>query len=717
MENNNLLNSNKEQENSSKLQEKNKEEKKTITSTEKEITEKEVNTSVKKEEKNTAADTILKQLQNIRKNDFKKTNDKEKIKDKPKVEEKKEEKPEVEEKKEEKSELKEKIEEKSELKEKIEKKTEVEEEKSELKDTIEEKIETVNYNNFSQKELTSQLKEIISKPFSEIKNQAEIIKNIFYKKHNEEILKQKKKFIEDGANENDFKPQENKVEIEFVKYYNEFKKLRQEFNKSEELKKENNLKEKVLIIEQIDNLINTKETLNKTFDEFKILQQKWKKIGDIPQEQTRELWKKYNLATIKFYDFVNINKELRDLDLKKNLEKKILLCEQAEKLLLEPKIIKAFNELQRLHVKWKEAGPAPREKREEIWDRFKKTTSIINKKHHEHFIEIKKEQEENLKVKTIICEKIEEIPINEIKNHKDWSNYTKEIIELQNNWKKIGFAPKSNNVKIYQQFRSACDNFFNKKREFYEVLNKELEKNLQIKNDLIIQVEAVNKSTEWKIMTNRIINIQKKWRTIGQVPRKDYLKIKKRFSEACDLFFDRKRQFFADKENFETENLQLKQELIEKIKQLKSVENKEENLVNIQKLQKEWTKIGYVHIKEKNNIYKKFQEAIDNKFNEFKITKSKQEELKLKSKIQNMVDSPQSATNLDFEIEKLKNKQAKLKDDIILWENNIGFFAKSKNAASLVSDYKTKIENAKNDEKSIQKQIIMLENVNRKKEE
>jgi len=570
---------------------------------------------------------------------------------------------------------------------------------------------SVDYNDLNKSDLISKLDELLEKPVMSIREEVEIIKSVFYKKHKAEVLENKQKFIEANPDE-EFKPEPSEEEKKFKETYKKYQELKAEHNRKKEEEKQANFKAKLEIITKIENLVNTQETMNKTFDDFKELQQKWKEIGLVPQEETKDLWSKYNFANEKFYDFVKINQELRDLDLRKNLEKKIELCERAEKLVLAEKIIKAFQDLQLLHVEWKETGPAPREKRDEIWERFKEATSKINKRHHEFFQEIKTEQDNNLKAKTLICDKVEEIANLEITSHKEWKDATNEVVELQKIWKLIGFAPRKENNEIYNRFRTLCDSFFNKKREFYSSYNEELENNLQKKTDLCVQVENMKESTDWRKTTVAIVEIQKNWKTIGHVPKKDFEPLRKRFSDACNYFFDKKKEFFAGRTKQEEENLKLKEELVEKIKNIDT--SKEDSFNELQALQKEWTTIGFVPFKNKDEIYKNYQTVVDEKFSNFKVNSKKRNEMQFESRLDNMTKAPNAKNKITSEIEKLRNNLATINDEIILWENNMGFFAKSKNAESMINDFNKKIEKSKKEAEEIKKNIVALEVASKK---
>ena len=582
---------------------------------------------------------------------------------------------------------------------------------SDEEEEIEEEEKTIDFSTFTMEELISHLNDIIvnNKVTNKKKNVAEIIKTNFYKLHHAEITKQKEEFLKNEGKEEDFKPLENKLENEFKQLFSIYKEKRAELNAQIEKNKQTNLEAKYEIIKNIEELINGQESLNDTFNEFKELQKKWQNVGVVPQAEVKKLWSAYNYQVEKFYDYVKINKDLRDLDFKKNLERKIKLCEQAEALLLEPKVVTAFKILQKLHSMWRDLGPVPSDKREELWDRFKAATTKINKNHQDYFENLKNEQENNLKAKTLLCEKVEEINSLEIDNHKDWVSNSEEIIDLQRLWKLIGFAPKKDNNKIYSRFRKACDVFFNMKRDFY-AKSRELEvDNLQKKEELCVQAESMQESTDWKKTTDLFINLQKTWKTIGPVPRKNKDEIWKRFRGACDVFFDKKSEHFSSLDESQAENLKMKKELIEKIKGIELIDDKNANFQLLNDIQKQWTEIGYVPFKNKDEIHKEYREELNKVFEKLKLNESEKKELQFTNKLENIKNSANSRFKARNEREKIVFKIDKMKSDIILWENNIGFFAKSKNAESMIHDFNKKIENAKKSVKTLQKQLRMFD--------
>jgi hypothetical protein len=553
--------------------------------------------------------------------------------------------------------------------------------------------EKPDYSKYSQVELVNAMRDIIENDGGHnIKDDVDIIKTAFYKQLKEEIEQQRKKFIEEGGDEEDFKPGENPYEKDIKDLLKLYRHIRTEFNKKLEQEKEVNLQLKYNVIKEIKGLINKEESINKTFQDFRDLQQRWREIGLVPQSKMKNLWDTYHFHVENFYDYIKINKELRDLDLKKNLEMKIKLCEQAEELLLETNIIQAFNALQKLHERWREIGPVPRENKDDLWERFKTSTAKINKKHQGYFENRKAEQKKNLEAKRTLCEKVEEINALDLDSHKDWGEKSKEVINLQKIWRTIGFAPRKDNNNIYDRFRTACDSFFDAKRAFY-AKNKELQQNnLQMKIDLCVQAEALKDSTDWRKTTHDFINIQKQWKEIGPVPRKQSDVIWKRFRAACDHFFEKKSEHFSNIEAEQVENLKKKEQLIEDVQSFKSKGDVDENLNTLKDFQRRWTEIGHVPFKKKDTIHKEFRDAINKLFDDLNINESKRNLLKFRTKMASFSESSRGQNKMRLERDKYMNKLKQLENDLVLLDNNVGFFAKSKNAESLIEDVKRKIE-------------------------
>ena len=572
--------------------------------------------------------------------------------------------------------------------------------------------EQVDYSKLSKEELAIRLAELIeNKPVNRIRADVESIKINFYKKHKAENELKRKEWVEAGGSIEEFQTPEDAVEPQIKELLKQYRDKKSIFNRELEDQKAKNLEVKQAIIEEIKELVNRNESVNQTFQDFRQLQQKWREVGPVPQASLNDLWETYHHHVQNFYDYVKINKELKDLDLKKNLEEKILLCEKAEELLLEPSIVNAFKKLQKYHNQWRDIGPVPSENRTEIWERFKEVTTTINKKHQEHFEGLREEQKANLEAKKALCESAEELAAKVINSAKEWNKFSKEMIELQKVWKTIGFAPKKDNNKIYERFRAACDTFFNNKREFYHDAREEQTNNLQLKTELCIQAEGLKESSEWKKTTEELINLQKRWKEIGPVPRKHSDEVWKRFRAACDYFFERKSQHFEKVDSKYEDNLKAKEELINDINSFQITDNVEECLKALKEFQRRWAEIGFVPIKKKDELQNSYREAINKHFESLKIDNSRKNLLKFKTKIDSIQGNPKGDNKIRFERDKLFNQLKQLENDIILWENNIGFFAKSKNAEQLIKDVERKIEKARNEMKMIEEKIRLIDSM------
>ncbi|NOY36888.1 MAG: DUF349 domain-containing protein [Chlorobi bacterium] len=571
-------------------------------------------------------------------------------------------------------------------------------------------VPDVDYTDFSPDALLNRLELLLSeRPIHEIRTDVEQIKTNFYKKTRREIEEKRKRFLDQGGDPVDFKPEPHPGEEKLKELLQRYRDLKARHNRELEAEKKRNLEAKYAVIEEIKNLANRKESINKTFQDFRELQETWRSIGIVPQQYVKDLWDTYHHHVEKFYDYIKINKELRDLDLKKNLEKKLVLCEKAEQLLLEPDIINAFKQLQKYHDQWREIGPVPKENKEALWERFKTATTSINKKHQEHFQKLKETQRKNLEEKTALAVKAEDIARTDIKGHREWDKMTREILELQKLWKTIGFAPRKQNNAIYERFREACDLFFNRKREFYAE-NKEAQmNNLQLKTDLCIQAESLKDSTEWKRTTEDLIALQKKWKEIGPVPRKYSDQIWKRFRAACDTFFKNKSDFYASKEKNYSENLILKEKLIREIENYSPVEDADENFKVLNEFQRRWSEIGFVPFEKKIEIAEIYRGAINKLFNNLNIDEHQKSLLKYRNKLESLTGQSKARVKVEKDREKFINRIRQLESDITVWENNIGFFAQSDNVNSVIRDVQAKIDNAKASIRLLKDKIDMID--------
>lgn len=585
-------------------------------------------------------------------------------------------------------------------------------------DSEDEEVEThpdeqkYDYSGLSELELVTALKEMLaSLSYAELAGKVENIKANFYKKHKNHQAALKETFIKEGGHEEDFVAEENPYEAELKDMLKQYQQKKADFAKDQEAEKEHNLKIKYEIIEEIKNLINRKESINKTFQEFKDLQQRWREVGLVPQASMKDLWDTYHHHVENFYDYIKINKELRDLDLKRNLEEKISICEKTEALLLEPSVVKAFNSLQKFHEQWREVGPVPRDKKDEIWERFKAATTQINKKHQDYFENRKKTQKKNYEAKIALCEKAEEFSTLDLSSHKAWEDKSKELVELQKYWRTIGFAPKKENNEVYERFRAACDAFFDKKREFYSSHKEVQTNNLQMKLDLCVQAEALKESTDWKKTTDELINIQKKWKEIGPVPRKQSDIVWKRFRAACDYFFQRKASFFSNIDSEQEDNLKLKNELIQEVVDFKSTGNDNDDFEKLRDFQRRWTDIGHVPINEKNNTQKRFRDAINIQFDKLRTEDKERNLLKYKNKMSEIHNATKGNNKLYLERDKHLSKLRQLETDLVTLKNNIGFFAQSKNAEALINDVKRKIAQNEEQIEYLKEKIRVIDDV------
>ena len=574
------------------------------------------------------------------------------------------------------------------------------------------KAKLADYANLSEVELISALRTLLeNEDFESVREDIDAIKIYFFRLYRANIEAQKAAFAEAGGNMEEFKAEPDPNELDLRNLLKQYQDRRNEHNKKSDELKEDNLQKKYEIIEEIKSLINNKESINKTFHDFRELQNQWREIGSVPQAKLKDLWDTYHHHVENFYDFIKINKELRDLDLKKNLETKMEICEKSEELLVEPSIIKAFNVLQKYHEQWREVGPVPRDKKDELWERFKAATSIINKKHQDYFEGRKSEQKINLDAKIALCEKVEEIANTEIDVHRDWDERSKELIELQKVWRTIGFAPKKDNNKIYERFRIASDKFFDRKREFYNQNKEEQNTNLQLKTDLCMQAEALKDSTEWKKTADEFIAIQRAWKEIGPVPRKFSDVIWKRFRAACDFFFESKSKHFSSIDGEQLDNLRMKKELLEEVKEFSLTGDDGADLDKLKDFQRRFTDIGHVPFKDKDAIQNDFRDVINKHFDALRIDEKRRNLMKFKNKVVNNTSTGRGQNKMRFEREKYMVKLKQMESDLALLDNNIGFFANTKNAEALIEDVNQKIAGTKEKIELLKEKIRIMDSM------
>lgn len=548
----------------------------------------------------------------------------------------------------------------------------------------------------SKEEILSKLSDLVEVSVEESRSEIESLKQAYYKIRRNEVEELKKTFLENGGDEKDFSAPVDEIETQIKNLLNVYKEKRAALVAEEERVKEANYALKLQLIEQLKQLTESQEDFNKLYNDFKDIQNRWKEVKAVPQEFANELWKNYQIYSEKFYDIIKINNQFRDYDFKKNLELKTALCETVEKLEEEPDIISAFHQLQKLHQQWKEIGPVSKELREELWTRFKNASTAINKKHQAHFEGLKSREQENLDAKTAICEEIEAIDMDALKTFKDWEEMNKQVIALQEKWKTIGFAPKKANVKIFERFRAACDAYFNRKNDFYKAIKNDMERNLELKKALCEKAEALKDSTDWKDSTDKLIALQKEWKTIGSVARKHSDTIWKRFISACDYFFEQKNKNVSSQKSVEQDNLAAKKQLIEKVNSLDEFLKADQAVSVLKGLIAEWNTIGHVPFKEKDKVYKEFHDAVDKQFDRLKIGQAERKMQSFRSSITDMNSGEKGKNKLYGERERLMRYYERLKTEVQTYENNIGFLSvSSKGGSGLVKEMERKIENLK----------------------
>ncbi|MFR2509047.1 DUF349 domain-containing protein [Odoribacter laneus] len=560
---------------------------------------------------------------------------------------------------------------------------------------IKPEIPEINFAVLKTEEIVAEMQKLIETcPTGQIKDVMEKLPEIFEKQYKQEYEQALADFTADGTPAADFN-YKNENKEKFYDLYKLFKEKRITAAKQIEVDREKNLQIKLQLIEELKELVQKEEALNKTFQEFKDIQERWRNTGLVPQNRVNDLLETYHHHVENFYNYIKINKELRDLDLKRNLDAKINLCEEAEKLVENKDINDAFKQLQLLHTRWKEIGPIPKEQQEPVWERFKAATSKINDSYHKFFESLKQEQEDNLKVKEEICGKAAAIAAAEYQGIKEWNAAAQNIIELQEEWKHSGTVPQKERNRVFKTFRASCDTFFNRKREFYKQMLEEQEKNLELKTKLCEKVEAIKDSTDWKITTDKIISYQKEWKKIGPAPRKYSNKIWFRFRAACDEFFNNKNAHFKSIDSEQEKNLEAKKALIEEVKQFQLVDDNEENIKKLKEFQARWNDIGFVPIKEKEAVQEEFRKIINTYFDKLNLDEFDKNLEKYRAKINSLDSSENKEFKIINEREKLIVKIRQLENDIHTWENNIGFIAKSNKSEGLIRELTSKIEKTK----------------------
>ena len=563
----------------------------------------------------------------------------------------------------------------------------------------------------SKYEVLERVKELAHSDDTPAKDEIDHLKTAFYKLLFAEREADQKTFIENGGDPEAYVMKTDDSEEQFKAEMGLIKEKRAKAFQQQEEEKKANLQRKQQIIEKIKMMSTSPEEANKSYNDFKALQQEWKDIKAVPAEKANELWRNYQLYVEQYYDLLNLNRELREYDFKKNLEQKTLLCEAAEKLADEPDAVSAFHQLQELHQQYREIGPVAKELREQIWARFKAASTVINKRHQQHFEELRAKEEENLTRKTALCEKVEAIAKEENKNATDWENHTKQIIDIQTEWKTIGFAPQKMNVKIFDRFRAACDDFFGRKAEFFKTLKEKFAENTKKKKEMVEQAKALMDSTDWKATSDRLIKLQKEWKTIGMVPKKVGDQLWAEFVAACNKFFEARNAATAGTRNEEQQNLDRKKEIIAKLKEL--LDSAADNVqATLQQLIDEYGKIGHVPFKEKDKLFKEYHKVVDALYKQLNISASKQRLDNFKSSIKSM--AKQGEEMLDNERGRLMRRYEQLKSEITTYENNLGFLnASSKKGNSLIDEMNRKVNKLKDDLELIRQKIKAIDAENK----
>ena len=542
-----------------------------------------------------------------------------------------------------------------------------------------------------------------------IKDKVAAIRLHFNKLNKVDMDAELERFIQDGGAMESFQHVEDETEKRFNSAFGIFKANRAKQNEDLEKQKAENLVKKQAILEELKGIIASDESLKKTYDDFRALQDRWKEIGPVPAAENSNLWNNYHFLVEKFFDKVRIGRELRDLDMKKNLDLKIELCEKAEELLDEKSITKAFKALQKLHEEWKEVGPVPQDKKDEIWERFKAATDKINQFRREHYAKIEEEQGVNLETKKALCDKAEALLAEDYTSVNAWQKKSDELSEIFGIWKSVGPASKKDNEEIWQRFRGAMDAFFAKKKAFFASLKDRQTENLERKTQLCIEAEALMESTEWKKATEQIKKIQEEWKTIGPVPKRHTDKIWKRFRAACDTFFTRKNEHFSGRRTEEEANLAAKKALLEEIKAFELTPNRNENMEAIKAFQKRWIEIGFVPMKHKDAINTEYRELIDGLFDTMRKNQNEASTNEYREMMEVWKEDPNGNDKVRRERVTLQNRIQKLRDEIAAMENNIGFFSNSKNSELMRAEYEKKINKAKDDLKVLEAKLKMVE--------
>ncbi len=563
----------------------------------------------------------------------------------------------------------------------------------------------------TKQEVVERLKEIAASDKAPVKDEIDLLKTVFYKLHIAEREARLKEYIDGGGNPETYQVVPDQDEETFKAQMAVIREKRAQIMQQQEAEKQANLEKKLEIIEKIKAMTTSPDEAGKSYNEFKELQQQWKDIKNVPADKANELWRNYQLYVEQFYDLLKLNSEAREYDFKKNLEMKTKLCEAAEKLADEEDVISAFHQLQELHQQYREIGPVAKELREEVWARFKAASTVINKRHQQHFEDLRAKEEENLARKTALCEKVEELGKAENKGAADWEKRSKEIIDIQNEWKTIGFAPQKMNVKIFERFRAACDDFFGRKAEYFKALKVTFSENIEKKKALVEKAQALADSTDWKATSDKLIALQKEWKTVGMVPKKLGDQLWQEFLGACNKFFEARNAAGAGQRNEEHANLEKKKGIIEQLKAL--AENAAEaTKEKVQALTEEYNKVGHVPYKEKDKLYEAYHEVLDRIYKELNISTKRRRLNDFKANIKNVAKRGEEA--LDNERGRLARRFEQLKQEIQTYENNLGFLnASSKKGNSLIDEMNRKVQHLRDDLELVRQKIKAIDEENK----
>ena len=563
----------------------------------------------------------------------------------------------------------------------------------------------------TKQEVVERLKEIAASDEAPVKDEIDLLKTVFYKLHIAEREARLKEYIDGGGNPETYQVVPDQDEETFKAQMAVIREKRAQIMQQQEAEKQANLEKKLEIIEKIKAMATSPDEAGKSYNEFKELQQQWKDIKNVPADKANELWRNYQLYVEQFYDLLKLNSEAREYDFKKNLEMKTKLCEAAEKLADEEDVISAFHQLQELHQQYREIGPVAKELREEVCPRFKAASTVINKRHQQHFEDLRAKEEENLARKTALCEKVEELGKAENKGAADWEKRSKEIIDIQNEWKTIGFAPQKMNVKIFERFRAACDDFFGRKAEYFKALKVTFSENIEKKKALVEKAQALADSTDWKATSDKLIALQKEWKTVGMVPKKLGDQLWQEFLGACNKFFEARNAAGAGQRNEEHANLEKKKGIIEQLKAL--AENAAEaTKEKVQALTEEYNKVGHVPYKEKDKLYEAYHEVLDRIYKELNISTKRRRLNDFKANIKNVAKRGEEA--LDNERGRLARRFEQLKQEIQTYENNLGFLnASSKKGNSLIDEMNRKVQHLRDDLELVRQKIKAIDEENK----